>query len=578
MGAATRERGGNTGAVNAADIVLRNGRIYTVDDANPWAEALAIRDGRFVAVGAAAEVRKFTGTGTHVIDLHGRFLMPGLYDMHTHPDLALAGKYDDQLTIGLEDPSPDDVRHAILEYANARPNREWIYGHYFVHFSFRKAGIRVDRHWLDSFMPERPVAIHDRSWGCLLTNSKALEIAGIGKETRDPGNGYIQRDELTGEPTGVLIDGAYSLIYKAMPAPSPHALQAAYRDGQHFQSARGVVGTKYVHVCEHRLDALKALDDAGLLTTRVEAAISWQDDIFPVRRRWQLLAGERHYYRSNRLNANAVKFHFDGTHEARSSYLATPWPGETRWRGHLNLTREHITDMLADMDRQGIRVIAHCTGDGASDIFLDAVAAARTKNGNTGVRHQCAHSTLLLDKNLRRFAELDVTAEFSPVGWQPIPFAYARRDAFGEERMSRAYNFRGVIDAGGNSVMGTDWPVSDFDPWIGFESMITRRDPTGKYTETFYGEGIGLEEAIRVMTINGAWSMGIDEIAGSITVGKSADLVVLDNNPFDEEPHRNLHRTRVLLTIIEGQVVWDAGSFFEPTGIDAAWSAPVPEI
>ena len=568
----------NQAGDDAADIVLQNGRIYTVDRDNPWAEALAIRGGRLVAVGAAEKAQQFAGENTHVIDLGGRFVMPGLYDMHTHPDLALAGKYDDQLTIGIEDPSPDDVRNAILVYAKARPDREWIYGHYFVHFTFRKAGIRVDRHWLDAFMPERPVAIHDRSWGCLLVNSKALEVAGIDRETRDPGNGYIQRDELSGEPTGVLVDGAYSLIYKAMPAPAPFALQSAYRDGQHYQSARGVVGTKYVHVCEHRLDALKALDNANELTTRVEAAISWQDDIFPVRRRWQLLAGERHYYRSSRLNANAVKFHFDGTHEARSSYLATPWPREQSWRGHLNLTREHITDMLVDMDRQGIRVIAHCTGDGASDIFLDAVAAARKTNGNSGVRHQCAHSTLLLNRNLRRFAELDVTAEFSPVGWQPIPFAFARRDAFGEERMDRAYNFRGVLDAGGVAVMGTDWPVSAFDPWIGFEAMITRRDPTGRHDGAFYGDGISLDEAIRVMTINGAWSMGIDDVAGSIAVGKSADLIVLDKNLFEEEVHRNLHRTRVLLTMIEGQVAWDAGSFFGPADIDAAWSAPEPEV
>lgn len=568
----------NQAGDGAADIVLQNGRIYTVDRDNPWAEALAIHGGRLVAVGAAEKAQQFAGENTHVIDLGSRFVMPGLYDMHTHPDLALAGKYDDQLTIGIEDPSPDDVRNAILAYATARPDREWIYGHYFVHFTFRKAGIRVDRHWLDAFIPERPVAVHDRSWGCLLVNSKALELAGIDRDTRDPGNGYIQRDELSGEPTGVLVDGAYSLIYKAMPAPAPYALQSAYRDGQHYQSARGVVGTKYVHVCEHRLDALKALDDANELTTRVEAAISWQDDIFPVRRRWQLLAGERHYYRSSRLNANAVKFHFDGTHEARSSYLATPWPGEQRWRGHLNLTREHITDMLLDMDRQGIRVIAHCTGDGASDIFLDAVAAARKKNGNKGVRHQCAHSTLLLDRNLRRFAELDVTAEFSPVGWQPIPFAFARRDAFGEERMDRAYNFRGVLDAGGVAVMGTDWPVSAFDPWIGFEAMITRSDPTGQHDGTFYGDGISLDEAIRVMTINGAWSMGIDDVAGSIEVGKSADLIVLDKNPFVIEPHRNLHRTQVLLTMIEGQITWDAASFFEPAGIDAAWSAPMPEV
>lgn len=560
------------------ELVLTGGKIYTGYKPEPWCSDVVIGGGRFLEAGDASVGHAYANRDIPIVDLAGQFVMPGLYDMHTHPDLALASKYDDQLTIGLEDPSPADVREAILGYAEKHPDKEWIYGHYFVHFTFRRAGISVDKHWLDTFIPNRPVALHDRSWGCLLVNSKALELAGIDENSRDPGNGYIERDELTGEPTGILVDGAYSLIYKAMPPVSQRALQSAYRDGQHFQSARGVVGTKYVHVCEHRLDALKALDDAGQLTTRVEAAISWQDDIFPVRRRWQLLAGERHYYRSNRLNANAVKFHFDGTHEARSSYLASPWPGEESWQGHLNLTPEHITDMLVDMDRRGIRVIAHCTGDGASAIFLDAVAAARSRNGNDGIRHQCAHSTLLLDQNLQRFADLNVTAEFSPVGWQPIPFAYARRDAFGEERMSRAYNFRGVLDSGGVAVMGTDWPVSAFDPWIGFEAMITRMDPTGLHEGTFYGEGIGLEEAIRVMTRNGAWSMGIDHIAGSIEVGKSADLIVLDRNPFEREVHGNLHQTQVLLTLIEGQVAWDSESILKPAGLSPVWSTPLPEV
>jgi predicted amidohydrolase YtcJ len=560
------------------DLVISGGRIYTGDADLPWCSDVAIRGGKFLEVGDESISRRYARKNVPVIDLQGRFMMPGLYDMHTHPDLALASKYADQLTLDQEDPSPSEVRNAILDYAATHPDRVWIYGHYFVHFTFRKAGIVANRNWLDSVIADRPVAIHDRSWGCLLVNSKALELAGISRDTRDPGNGYIERDELTGEPTGILVDGAYSLIYKAMPPVAKHALQSAYRDGQHFQSARGVVGTKYVHVCEHRLDALKALDDAGQLTTRVEAAISWQDDIFPVRRRWQLLAGERHYYRSNRLNANAVKFHFDGTHEARSSYLASPWSDESDWQGHLNLTPEHINDMLVDMDRRGIRVIAHCTGDGASDLFLDAVAVARQKNGNSGVRHQCAHSTLLLDKNLQRFAELDVTAEFSPVGWQPIPFALARRDAFGEGRMDRAYNFRGVIDAGGTVVMGTDWPVSDFDPWIGFESMITRGDPTGNYSGTFYGRGISLEEAIQVMTLNGARCMGIDDVAGSITVGKSADMIVLDHDPFDRDPVGNLHMTNVLATLIEGQLVWDPQSLFSVLGKNPVWSEPLPLV
>lgn len=565
-----------------ADLVLHNGSIYTVDAAQPWANAVAIKDGNFIAVGSGDTVSTHISQRTVVIDLEQRIVMPGLYDMHTHPDLALAPSYAGYLSIGLDDPSPEDVREAILAYAAENPPGDtdpngWVYGSYWVRFTFRQAGQVPNRVWLDEILPDRPVAILDRSWGCMLANSKALAIAGIDSRTPDPGNGYIERDELTGEPTGILVDGAYSLIHAAMPPTPAHALQRAYREGAHFQSSRGVVGTKYVHVCEHRLDALKALDEAGQLSVRVEAAISWQDDIFPVRRRWELLAGERHYYASDRLNANAVKFHFDGTHESRSSYLASPWEGENSWRGHLNMTPQHLTEMVVDLDRRGIRVIAHCTGDGASDIFLDAVATARLRNGPDGVRHQCAHSTALLNANLPRFAELNVTAEFSPVGWLPSPFA-EQRLVFGEERWERLYNFKGVLDEGGVAVMGTDWPVSYIDPWIGFEAMITRQDPFSTDDRRFYGEPLSLEQAISVMTINGAWSMGMEDRAGSITEGKSADLIVLDTNPFERECRGQLHKTQIDLTFLQGRLTWDRLGVYDNTALRATWSQTLPDF
>jgi len=554
-----------------ADLILTNARIYTVDPGRPWAEAVAIKDGRFIAVGGRAEMDALRDEHTREVDLQGRFAMPGLYDMHTHPDLSLAPGYADYLDVGLESPTPDDIAKAILDYAESHPGDGWIYGSYFVHFTFRQAEIEPGCEWLDTVMPDRPVAILDRSWGSMMVNSKALALANITADTPDPGNGFIQRDSITGEATGILIDGAYAMIHAAMPPTPQHALKRAYREGVQYQSSRGVVATKYVHVCEHRLEALKSIDDAGEMTLRVEAAISWQDDIFPVKRRWELLSGERHYYRSARLNANAVKFHFDGVHETRSSYLSSPWPGEEKWRGGLNLTPEHITDMVVDLDRRGIRVISHCTGDGASDLFLDAVAEARRVNGG-GVRHQCAHSTLLLEENLARFKELNVTAEFSPAVWYPSDFAYARTQA-GEEKMKTLYNFKGVLDAGGVAVMGTDWPVSNINPWIGFETMVTRKNPWGDYSEPFYGEPISLEQAIKVMTINGAWSMGIEHKAGSIEVGKSADLIVLDRNLSELEPQGNLHNTRVDITVMEGEIVWDRLDQFEQAELEAVWKS-----
>ena len=565
-----------------ADLIVHSGKIYTVDKACPWVSALAIKNGRIIARGTLDEMQAHKGEKTVLIDLQGRFVMPGLYDMHTHPDLALAPAYSGYLNIGLDSPTPVQVADAINEYAGANmPNiidqHGWIYGSYFVRFTFREEGIVADKHWLDSIISNRPIAILDRSWGCILVNSKALELAGINKNTPHPSNGYIERDPLTGEATGVLVDGAYALIHAAMPPTPAHALERAYSEGAHFQSSRGVVATKYLHVCEHRLDALQKIDKAGKLSVRVEAAISWQDDIFPVERRWQLMAGERHYYASKRLNANAVKFHFDGTHESKSSFLSTPWQGESDWRGHLNMTPSHLNEMMADLDSKGIRVIAHCTGDGASDIFLDAVAEARRRNGPNGVRHQCAHSTVLLDENLPRFAELNVIAEFSPVGWFPSPFA-SQRLVFGKQRWERMYNIKGVLDAGGVAVMGTDWPVSSFDPWIGFEAMVTRMSPFSTANEKFHGEPISLEQAIEVMTINGAWSMGIEDKSGSLEVGKSADFIVLDTNPFERPVQGNLHNTKVDLTFIDGQLSWDRTGLFVDSELKPIWAVDLPSF
>ncbi|OED46907.1 amidohydrolase [Rhodobacteraceae bacterium (ex Bugula neritina AB1)] len=562
-----------------ADMAFTNGRIYTVDNAQPWAEAVAVKDGKFLAVGSNEDIAPLIGADTFVKDLDGAFAMPGLYDMHTHPDLALGPKYSDYLDVGLETPEPNQVRDAILAYAADHPatdaNGGWIFGKHFVHYNFRKAGIAPGKEWLDSFIPDRPVAIMDRMWGSCMANSKALELAGVTVGTQDPNNGYIVRDPLTGEPDGILVDGAYAMIMAAMPPPPQHALVRAYSEGARFQSARGVVATKYVHVCENRLDALRAIDLSGALPVRVEAAISWQDDIFPVARRWELLAGERHYYRSKRLNANAVKFHFDGTAEPRTSYFLSPWPNEKDWRGSLNLTPEHIYDMVAEMDRKRIRVVAHCTGDGASDIFLDAVAECRRRNG-PGMRHQCAHSTILHEGNLQRFKELDVIAEFSPVGWYPSNFTIGARSAYGD-KLQKAYNVRGVLDHGGVAVMGTDWPVSSIDPWIGFEALVTRQNPWGEM-EGQLGDPVSVAEAIRMLTINGAYSMGMEDQAGSITAGKAADMIVLDQNLLEISPKGQLHKTEVQMTMLDGAVVHDPDGWTKGSQQECRVTSDVPDF
>lgn len=239
-------RSSHAPAPRHADIVLQGGKIYTLDPARPWAEALAMADGRLCAVGDDSAMHEWIGPDTRVIPLGGRFVMPGLHDMHTHPDLGLAAKYDDSLKIDIEDPTPEQVKQAILDYAAHHPGDGWIHGAYFVRYTFRQAGLTPGREWLDSFMPDRPVAILDRMWGTMMVNSKALALAAIDRHTSDPRNGYMERDPLTGEPTGLMIDGAYAMIHAAMPPTPVEVLRKAYQEDLHFQTSRGVMRGRFL--------------------------------------------------------------------------------------------------------------------------------------------------------------------------------------------------------------------------------------------------------------------------------------------------------------------------------------------
>ena len=266
------------------------------------------------------------------------------------------------------------------------------------------------------------------------------------------------------------------------------------------------------------------------------------DDIFPVKRRWQLVAGERHFY-GPALNANAVKFRFDGTVEPRSSYLLDPGPAKTRRKLNLTPSTSPIWWWIWTV---GDRVIAHCNDDAASDLFLDAIAEA---NGATAFPASVTsvHSAILHERNLQRFAELGVTAEFSPATLYPT-FVMGARLGYGPERIKHSYNVKGVLAHGGVAAMGTDWPVASVDPWLALETLITRQNPWDEVEGTF-GEPIELEQGLRIATINGAWCMDTEDTTGSIETGKTADMIVPHRNLFDREPKGNIWNTEVELTL-----------------------------
>lgn len=536
-----------------ADTIYKNGKIYTVNPAQPWAQAVAIKAGRFVAVGSNYDVEVWIGSKTEVIDLEGGFVMPGIYDMHQHPDLALVPEMMGQFNVP-EMATPEQIKQMVLEHAENNPGDGWIVAHGWEPPPFMEADVEPGMAWLDSFIPDRPVFLVDRSRVYNMFNSRAAELVGISKETRDPRHGYFKRDPITGDLAGLVIDGAQAPFWTALPPVSQAVYEEAYERAVKMLAANGVVGVKFSHMNVSMIEAVHQLDEDGKLTLRCETHLSWKDDIGPVTGRWDYIAGQRLMYRSEYVNPNGVKFHFDGVTPARSGYMLQPYRDSDE-RGTINLRPAEIKDVVAYLDKIGIRVDAHCIGDAAVRLFLDAVEHARQVNGPNGPRHQSTHTTWVHPEDRARFKELNVIPEFSPIFWFPSPASVGLKTLLNDDQVASVFPIAEVLAAGGRGVIGTDWPVTPLNfTWVGLEALVTRANPWGDLPGT-WGTPIPLEQAIQMLTLNGAWAMELENETGSIETGKSADFIVLDRNLF-EIPANDIHNSKVLGTVFMGKPVY----------------------
>ena len=402
-------------------------------------------------------------------------------------------------------------------------------------------------------MPDRPVFLIDRSTVHNMFNTRAMELAGLSHETRDPRHGHFERTG-DGDLLGIVEDGAQAPFFAAMPPVPQEVYEQAYATAVKRLSAIGVVGAKFSQMNVPMIEAVHYLDESGQLTLRVETHLSWKDDYGYVEGRWDHIAGKRLQYRSELVNPNGVKFHFDGVTPSRSARMLEPYRGEESWRGKTNLTQAELNDVLVYLDGLGIRVDAHCNGDGSARQFLDAVEVARKKNGPNGPRHQMTHTVYVHPDDRPRFKALNVIPEFSPIFWYNSKAIEGAKELLTDEQVTGVFPIAEILAAGGRGVIGTDWPVTPLEGlWVGFEALITRENPWGEI-EGKFGTPISLEQAIEMMTINGAWAMELEDITGSIKVGKSADFIILDQNLF-EIPPKQIHETKVLTTVFRGEPV-----------------------
>jgi len=537
---------------SGADLVFRNGGVYTVDAQRSWAESVAVDDGRIVYVGNDAGVAPFIGPRTEVVDLIGKMLLPGLQDSHVHPPLGVflepLCRLDDATT-----------REEILEMVRAcasESSEPWVLG-----FGWRSSiflpEIAPEKAALDRVVPDRPAVLIAKDMHTCWLNSRALEAAGITKETPTPPGGEILRDPRTGEPTGALRDFALEPVGNAVPRPGPVAslrrLRAVIREMNRYG---------YTSFMEARLEdratawGYRMLALLGMLDARVSLAVLFDP------RKGASQIGEirriRDDFSTGRIDARIVKIFVDGGTAVRSAASAPYAGGDPSAEPYIDAAA--LSRIVSDLDREGFAVHLHTLGDLATRIALDAIEAARRGNPSGGHRHAITHLVYPNPEDIGRFRELDVIANISPYWAFPNEWSASFSPILGSERAAWMYPFRALADRGALLTAGSDYPFTPLNPFLAIEVGMTRRDPgDAGSTPMLSDQALELEDLLAAYTINAAYQLHQEDLTGSIEVGKRGDLVVLDRNLFDTPPDE-IGETQVLMTMLEGEVIHRAES------------------
>lgn len=517
-----------------------NGRIYTIDASNSWAEALLVERGKIAAVGTTEAIRSAAPTGTREVDLDGRMVMPGLHDAHSH--LLYSGlKFHHEARLTPMADAEQIVRElsaCCASHSLPRTEGDWVVGGEY-HFSAFPDG-RPDRDFLDRAFPDRPIFLYDYSIHHGLANSKALELAGLDAETEDPPGGRYIRRPGTRELTGELVEQATWKVKRAIPDYPEDIYRHALAWAISVCSSVGITSVQEASATRQQLRALKDLDtDQSPLDIRLAAHLVWREEGVGMASLAELeqVIDERAAYRTPHVDTNFVKLFLDGAPLPPHFTEAGILDDEVN-RDNILVPEDELIEALQRFDSLGLKVKVHCAGTGSVRAALDAYEEVRRRNGSNGPVHEIAHCTYIHDDDYARFANLGIVAEMSPAIWHVPEF---------NEVLCDGFRFATVRKAGVRMTVGSDWIITPspnlFPPLQG----MLQRD----------AESVDLAYALRLVTVEGARAIGRANSQGSLEKGKSADFIVLDQNLFDI-PVDDIGRTRVLRTVFEGRTVYRA--------------------
>lgn len=534
----------------SADLVLLGGVVHTMDPDLPDATAIAVTAGRIVAVGSDDDIRSFVGPETITEELSGRAVVPGIVDAHTH---LVWGGEDLQIIDLTEATSMDELLALVATYSAANPDLAWVQGFGWDAPTFEG---QMDKSLLDSVVPDRPVCLTSADGHSVWVNSAALEAAGITASTPDPVGGLILHDE-AGEPTGVLRESAAELVLELIPYFSDEENDKGLVEALDLAHAHGITTVIDANFGWDVMATYLRADQAGTLDMRVHGAL----EVLPGLDFHQVdgVVAQRDEISSDFVSVDAVKFYLDGVIESGTAFLVEPYENGTN--GPALFSPDQLDMQFAAADAAGLQIHAHIIGDGAIRQGLDAIERLSDSTGageDADRRPLFAHIELINPVDLPRFAELGVYADFQPLWAYPDPYITELTiPVIGDDRAAWLYPIGEMAASGATVVAGSDWDVSDINPFAAMEVAILRQDPDDPGEVLDADQRVDLDTIMAAYTRDGARAVFAEDDIGTIAVGKLADLVVLAADPWTIDA-ADLSELAVDSTWVGGKAVWRA--------------------
>ncbi|MGN4558986.1 amidohydrolase [Bacillus cereus group sp. MYBK5-2] len=535
-----------------ADTIFINGNVYTVEAKQPWAEAVAIKNGKIIYVGNTKGAKKYKNKNTKIIDLEGKMLLPGFVDSHLHASETVNSLYSVDLANAR---TIDEYVQAVEQYRKEHSDVKVIHGAGWSNTLFSSSGPTKDL--LDAVVKDIPVALISEDYHSVWANSKALEIAEITKDTPNPTGGVIERNE-NGEPSGTLRDTATNLVLDTLPKYNTEQYKEGLKTFQQLAASNGYTQVNDVVVPQQDtvIEALTMLEKEQALSIRHSLALTiqpseGQDRIPYVKEQRAKLQGPL-------VKMNTVKLFMDGVIEGGTAYLHEPYNNKPNYYGVPVWEKPAFEQMVQTLDKEKFQVHIHSIGDAATTETLNTLAIAQEQNGKRDSRHKITHLQLVKENDIARFKDLGVIGVPQPTWFLKDGEYFAQAvELLGEERANEQYPMRSFIDKGVVMASSSDYPITQgpyFSPLAGIQMGITRTSlqDTNSQNALNPKEKVSLAEMIKSYTINGAYANFLEKETGSIKVGKKADLVVLDQNLF-KIPKHDIHKTKILLTLLEGK-------------------------